>query len=139
MEDAPKLLKTSQVGVSRHLDTSLTTQVAQIMVIVEPVNSRPHRAPRFLMHSCCAVSWQSCCQSVHSHIDPMHLHGSSHEAHCLRFAPKTLTHHRAISYTLPHLMTPRTVTPSSPFPEPVFQRAEQPCDEQKATAEWRFG
>merc|ERR1712012_1053178 len=30
----------------------------------------------------------TCCQSVQSHIDPMHLHGSSHEAHCLRFAPK---------------------------------------------------
>ena len=30
----------------------------------------------------------TCCQSVQSHIDPMHLHGSSHEAHCLRFAQK---------------------------------------------------
>ena len=47
-----------------------------------------YRAPLFLMHSCCAVVSQSCCQSVQSHIDPMHLHGSSHEAHCLRFAQK---------------------------------------------------
>ena len=28
----------------------------------------------------------TCCQSVQSHIDPMHLHGSSREARCLRFA-----------------------------------------------------
>ena len=47
-----------------------------------------YRAPLFLMHSCCAVSLQSCCRSVYSHIDPTHLHGSSHEAHCLRFAQK---------------------------------------------------
>ena len=59
----------------------------------------------------------------------MHLHG--HEAHCLRFRPKTLTPHRAMSYTLPHLMTPRTGTPSSPFLEPVFQRAAQPCEDRR--------
>ena len=35
----------------------------------------------------CTVVAQTC-QSVQSHIDPMHLHGSSHEAHCLRFAQK---------------------------------------------------
>ena len=58
----------------------------------------------------------------------MHLHGSSHEAQCA-FRPKTLTPHRAMSYTFPHLMTPRTGTPSSPFPESVFQRAEQPCED----------
>ena len=32
----------------------------------------------------------TCCQSVQSHIEPMQLHGSSHEAHCLRFAQKHL-------------------------------------------------
>ena len=61
-------------------------------------NSTP-TAHHFLMHSCCAVVSQSCCQSVQSHIDPMHLHGSSHERRCLRFAQKTLTPHRAMSYT----------------------------------------
>ena len=28
-------------------------------------------------------------------------------------------------------MTPRTGTPSSPFPESVFQRAEQPCEDRR--------
>ena len=32
MEDAPKLLKISKIGVSRHLDSSTTTQMAKIMV-----------------------------------------------------------------------------------------------------------
>ena len=32
MEDAPKLLKIPKIGVSRHLDSSTTTQMAQIMV-----------------------------------------------------------------------------------------------------------
>ena len=32
MEDAPKLLKIPKIGMSRHLDTSTTTQVAEIMV-----------------------------------------------------------------------------------------------------------
>ena len=32
MEDAPKLLKNSQIGMSRHLDSSTTTQMAKIMV-----------------------------------------------------------------------------------------------------------
>ena len=32
MEDAPKLLKKSQIGMSRHLDPSTETQVANIMV-----------------------------------------------------------------------------------------------------------
>ena len=32
MEDAPKLLKNSKIGMSRHLDSSTTTQMAQIMV-----------------------------------------------------------------------------------------------------------
>ena len=32
MEDAPKIVKNSKIGVSRHLDSSTTTQMAQIMV-----------------------------------------------------------------------------------------------------------
>ena len=32
MEDAHKLLKKSKIGVSRHLDSSTTTQMAKIMV-----------------------------------------------------------------------------------------------------------
>ena len=32
MEDAPKLLKIPKFGMSRHLDSSTTTQMAQIMV-----------------------------------------------------------------------------------------------------------
>ena len=36
-----------------------------------------------------------------------------------------------MSYTLPHMMRPRTGTPSSPFPESVFQRAEQPCEDRR--------
>ena len=51
-----------------------------------------YRAPHFLMHICCTdLFFFTCCQSVQSHIDPMHLHGSSHEAHCLRFAQKFYT------------------------------------------------
>ena len=34
-------------------------------------------------------------------------------------------------YTLPHLMTPFTGTLFSPFPEPVFQRAEQSCENRR--------
>ena len=32
MEDAPKLLKNSKIGMPRHLDSSTTTQMAKIMV-----------------------------------------------------------------------------------------------------------
>ena len=32
MEDAPKLFKKYKIGMSRHLDSSTTTQMAQIMV-----------------------------------------------------------------------------------------------------------
>ena len=32
MEDAPKITENSQIGVSRHLDSSTTTQMARIMV-----------------------------------------------------------------------------------------------------------
>ena len=63
------------------------------------------RAPRFLMHSCCAVSLQSCCQSVQSHID---LHAPAWlkpRSTLSAFRPKTLTphHRRAMSYTLQNL------------------------------------
>ena len=34
-------------------------------------------------------------------------------------------------YTSPHLVTPRTGTPPSPFPESVFQRAESPCEDRR--------
>ena len=43
---------------------------------------------------------------------------------------KTLHPRRAMSYTLQNLI-PRTGTPSSPFPEPVFQHSEQPCEDQR--------
>ena len=39
-EDAPKLLKIPKIGMSRHLDSSTTTQVAQIMV----QDGRPSRS-----------------------------------------------------------------------------------------------
>ena len=32
MEDAPRLFKNSKIGVSRHLDSSTTTQMAKVMV-----------------------------------------------------------------------------------------------------------
>ena len=32
MEDAPKFIENSQIGMSRHLDSSTTTQMAKIMV-----------------------------------------------------------------------------------------------------------
>ena len=32
MEDAPKIIENSQFGMSRHMDSSTTTQVAKIMV-----------------------------------------------------------------------------------------------------------
>ena len=54
------------------------------------VNSTP---TPYTFFSCTVVA-QTCCQSVQSHIDPMRMHGSSHGAHCLRFAPRTLTLHR---------------------------------------------
>ena len=41
---------------------------------------------------------------------------------------KTLQSSRAMSYTLQNL-TPRTSTPSLPFTEPVFQHAEQNCED----------
>ena len=52
--------------------------------------------------------------------------------HSSAFRTNTFTphSHRATSYTLLNL-TPRTGTPSSPFPESVFQRAEQLCEDQR--------
>ena len=95
------------------------------------VDRHTYRALHILMHSSCTVSMQSCCQSVQSHIDPKHLHGSSHEAQSA-FHPKTFTPHtrRAMSYTLQNV-TPRTGTPSSPFPESVFHQSAQPCENQR--------
>ena len=71
---------------------------------------------------------QTCCQSVQSHIDPHALARLKSRGTLSAFRPKTLIPHRAISYTLPHLMTPHTGTPSSPFSEAVFQRAAQTCE-----------
>ena len=52
MEDAPKLFKNSQIGMSRHLDSSTTTQMAQIMVHVWKTRS-------FLLSGICTVVfWQ---------------------------------------------------------------------------------
>ena len=96
----------------------------------ECVNSTPTAHHIF---SCTVVAQTSftCCQSVQSYIDPMHLHGSRHEAHCLRFAQNI--HTSSSSRNVAHLqnLTPRTGTPSSPLPESVFQRAEQPCEDVK--------
>ena len=85
------------------------------------------------MHSCCAVSLQSCCQSVQSHIDlhaPAWLKPKPRSTPSA-FRPETFTPHprRAMSYTLQNL-APRTGTPSSPFPESVFLQSEQPCGDQ---------
>ena len=49
---------------------------------------------------------------------------------------KTLHTRRAKSYTL-QTLTPRTGTPSSPFPEPVFQHSEQTLPRSTAIAAWR--
>ena len=50
-----------------------------------------HRAPHFLMHSCCAVSLQSCCQSVQSHIDLHALAWLKTRSTLSAFRPKTFT------------------------------------------------
>ena len=70
---------------------------------------------------------QTCCQSVQSHIGPMRVHGASHGSHSLRCAQKkTFTLHRAMSYITPHLMTPRTGTPSSLILNHSFSE-HKPC------------
>ena len=79
-----------------------------------------------------AVSLQSFCQSVQSHID---LHAPAwlkSRSTLSAFRPQTFTPHprRAMSYTLRNL-SPRTGTPSPPFPESVFQQSEQPCGDQR--------
>ena len=86
--------------------------------------------PLFLMHSCCAVSLQSCCQSVQSHMLTPCTCMAQVTKHIVCVSPKN-TPHRAMSYTLPHLMTPSTGTPSLPFLESVFQRAGQPCEDRR--------
>ena len=50
-------------------------------------------------------------------------------SHTLTHAPARLKS-RSTLPALPHLMTPRTGTPSSPF-EQVFQRAERPCEDRR--------
>ena len=56
MEDAPKLLKISQIGMSRHLDSSTMTQMAQIMVQY----GRPNRSSwKEFVRSC--FLWQDYC------------------------------------------------------------------------------
>ena len=49
MDDAPKLLKIPKIGMSRHLDSSTKTQLAQIMVLY----GRPSRS------SCAQSVWSS--------------------------------------------------------------------------------
>ena len=97
------------------------------------MGSYPHARlqPSVDRHSCCAVSLQSCCQSVQSHIDRHAPAWLKPRSTLSAFRPKTFTPHslRAMSYTLQNL-TPRTGTPSSPFPESVFLQSEQPCGDQ---------
>ena len=54
MEDAPKLLKIPKIGMSRHLDSSTTTQVAKIMVQY----GRSSRSS--LNEICMVILWQDC-------------------------------------------------------------------------------
>ena len=74
----------------------------------------------------------TCCQSVQSHIWPHAPAWLKSRSTLSALRPKTFTPHphRAMSYTLQNL-TPRTGTPSPPFPESVLQRAEQPCEDQR--------
>ena len=83
----------------------------------------------------CTVVAQSRCSlvMVYSHtLTSMHLHGFKSRSTLPAFRPITFTPHprRAMSYTLQNL-TPRTGTPSSPFPESVFQQSDQPCGDQR--------
>ena len=93
---------------------------------IENVDRHTYRAPHFLMHSCCAVSFVVLLSECTSRtLISMHLHGSRLK-HIFVSHLKTLHTHRAMFYTV-QTSTPRTGTPSSPFPEPVFQHSEQPC------------
>ena len=85
-----------------------------------------YRAPHFLMHSCCAVSFVVLLSECSTLIS-MHLHGSRLK-HIFVSHLKTLHTHRAMFYTV-QTLTPRSGTPSSPFPEPAFQDPEQPCQD----------
>ena len=85
------------------------------------VDRHTYRVPHFLMHSCC-TDVSLLVVRVYSHtLTSMHLHGSSHDAHCLRFAQKH-SHLILVAQcrTPCRTLTPRTGTPSSPFPESVF-------------------
>ena len=67
---------------------------------------------------------------VYSHaLTSMHLHGSRLKR-IFVYHLKTLHPRRAMPYTLQNL-TPRTSTPSTPFPEPVFQHSKHPCQDQR--------
>ena len=54
MEDAPKLLNIPKIGMSRHLDSSTTTQMAKIHVPVWKTQSF------FLSGICTVIVWQDC-------------------------------------------------------------------------------
>ena len=68
-----------------------------------PVDRHTHRARHFLMHSCCAVSWQSCCQSVRSHIDLHTLAWLKSRSTLSAFRPKPSSSARHVVH-----LTPRT-------------------------------
>ena len=88
------------------------------------VDRHTYRASHFLMHSCCTDLFLLVVR-VYSHtLTSMHLHGSSHEAHCLRFTQKH-SHHILVA----HCRTPcrtrhhaRALLPRL-FPESVFQQS----------------
>ena len=52
------------------------------------VDRHTHRAPHFLMHSFCTDLFLLVVRVYSRTLTSMHLHGSSHEAHCLRFTQK---------------------------------------------------
>ena len=90
-----------------------------------------YRAPHFLMHSCCTDLFFLVVR-VYSHALTQCTCMAQVTKHTVCVSPNTCTPHpsRAMSHTLQNL-TPRTGTPSSPFPESVFQRAEQPCEDER--------
>ena len=50
------------------------------------VDRHTYRAPHFPMHSCCTGVFLRVVRVYSRTLTSMHLHGSSHEAHCLRYA-----------------------------------------------------
>ena len=80
----------------RHADTHIVIQSERPLhprTLVrfweeQGVDSPPSGHHIFSLHSWCTALIFTCCQSVKSHNDTMHLHGSSREAHCLRFVKK---------------------------------------------------